>query len=299
MKKELVALMCVALLSGCTSTDSTQTSDQNVQTPERDVSALAEVNYEAGTVTLPLERYFMNRVESGTEYNANILKVALCTSEKGFPAYWRSYGEPALQEWERYGRWNLKNAEQYGYMPVPSPEFEKGMEENNVWGQKNQSVLSSAEYTEARDECAEADPQSPINALTLEDGAPQEVLDMRNRSYELMLGTSEAKQVFDEWEQCLTENGVKLNPEVSPFAVEGVSYDSVDEASIKAAIKDVTCKQKTDFMQRLANIEASFQQPVAKKYEAELVSMRSDIDERMANVYEYLKQNSSAGEELK
>lgn len=47
------------------------------------------------------------------------------------------------------------------------------------------------------------------------------------------------------------------------------------------AVTVVDCKKSLDFTQRIANVEASLQQPLVEKYSREMQEHRSAIDEMM------------------
>lgn len=295
MKRTTAALLAIFFLAGCSES---QPGVNDVEDVERDTSYTAEVDADTGTVILPLDRYLMTRHERGLEHAAGVLMTELCVVDKGYPGIWTHPGEPNSEEWYSYGRWNLENAQKYGYSPVPT-EVEEYQLSSNQWAKEYSDEINTPEYDKAVDECAQSEDHRSINALDLELELPA---DLRTgqvaASYNLMLETPEADAVFSEWESCLTEAGLERDLAVSPFAIKGVSFDEPDENSIKAAVADVACKEKTNFIQRLADIEASFQGPVVKKYEAELVAHRDKLDEIMANVYDYLDTNTAKGEAL-
>ena len=58
------------------------------------------------------------------------------------------------------------------------------------------------------------------------------------------------------------------------------------------AIIDVDCKTEVDYIQRLANIQAQYEQPIVDKYANELETVRREYDELLALAQAYTGTNA-------
>lgn len=257
VKKFFVGLVIVGLIASCSSQQNAPSDDAEVSNA-RDKSFKAEVNESTSQVQLPIDEFLFTDDELRESDSAVLLELSLCMNSEGRPASWSPAETGIEREWYKYGRWNKDYATKLGYMDISSVE---GSSPELISEQKFlkefAEEVNSTEYDKAQTKCSSTNTEVRSVMRTMNE-LPQEVVQMRGESYFLMMETDDAQQVFAEWEECLKVSGLERDESVSPFAIKGVSHDVADEDSIKAALADVKCKEEVQFIQRLADIEASF-----------------------------------------
>lgn len=75
---------------------------------------------------------------------------------------------------------------------------------------------------------------------------------------------------------------------------EGVDTRVLDEGRVRPedvalAVADVTCKQQTDYIQRLTNVVAAAQAPWIQKYKTQYEEQRAAIDKQLVLARQVLK----------
>lgn len=306
MKRILGSVLAIALLASCGVTESTPSAETHLLDGEsdnpndykRDMTATAILDDDTGEIVLPLEQFFMSRDEQSIVNGAIILSMASCIHDAGYPALWVPFGERERKESQRYGRWVLEYAEKYGYSDIPDPVSQEIRAHEIAFAEYYFEETNIPEYDKVVDECGDNGEDTEIIASAFEDAAPPEVLEMRELSYNLMKETPEGQAAENEWRQCVEEGGLVVEEVDNEYAIKDVSYIDADEDSIRAAIIDVRCKEKTNLVKRLSDIEASFQAPVLKKYEAELVEMRSSVEESIAAVDVFMNNHKKEAQTL-
>ncbi|WP_029069047.1 hypothetical protein [Jonesia quinghaiensis] len=297
MKKFFVGLVILGLMTSCSSKQSAPSDDVEVS-DVRDKSFKAEVNESTSQVQLPIDDFLFTDDELRESDSAVLLELSLCMNSEGYPASWSPAETGIEREWYRYGRWNKDYAAKLGYTDISSVEGSSpALISEQKFLKEFAEVVNSAEYDKAQTKCSSTNSEVRSVMRTMKE-LSEELVQMREQSYFLMMETDDAQQILAEWEECLKVSGLERDESVSPFAIKGVSHDVADEDSIKAALADVKCKEEVHFIQRLADIEASFQGPLVQKYQSELVAAQEEIDETITSNREYLKLNAAKGEAL-
>jgi hypothetical protein len=225
----------------------------------------AKVDPASGSVVLPFDEYWPTPEDTGRLAYALNLTLSACMRKHGitYPAV-RPPASAALTSWGAYGVWRMDDARRYGYDP-PVPD-RKSLQEPQLQGREAQQEEQCLQTPEAK-------------ALRLSTYYRPEVM----QQYSFMrlppvTSTPAGKQVLDEWRSCLTQAQVPVPPAVPDGApVVWVSPDldkATPEQRIKDAVADVTCKQKVDLVQRIADLEAAAQQAVVKDHQDELAAFR-------------------------
>ncbi len=270
---------------------------ENSPTVSRDSTYKAVVREGAGEISFPTDQYESSAQGYLLETSAMYLDLALCLHEKGMPSYWAQRENIGPEENRRYGRWIMSNAESHAYVLVPDKELERAFQWEALFNAEHEDVLSSEQYEKAESECLDTPSPDLMDALG-GPPLPDEISKIGNQTYDLMLASDDAAAVFADWEVCLNEAGLERVGDDDPYGIVGVDYSVASEQSIKVAVTDVACKQETDFVQRLADIEASFQGPVVKKYEAELAELHAFDEKVTENRKAFLNANAAKGEAL-
>lgn len=282
VKKSLAMIALILLTTACTAQ-----GEPSVDGSEAAKRFVAEVDQETHQVRLPLDQYRASDQEMTINEAALYLNVDLCMGEQGYPVKWMAPEDRyELAEWRRYGRWDMDLAVKFGH----HVEGSKAVAELMEWEVKNSEALSSGEAQKASEGCVKAREGIPYIS-TITDALPAEIQTLSHTSYDHMMASEEAKEVFGDWHACLAQHGLKAGEGDYAFFVNGVSFESVSEEDIQTAVQDVKCREETDFVARLAAIEAAFQAPVIAKYENELVQLRKDIEQAVAESETYIKDN--------
>ncbi len=298
-RRQLLIGMCVltlaACLGGCMSRGDTPATVTTSSDRARNARYVAEVSEGTGKIIFPVDRYEMTQEEQLLEKSAQYLDLALCMHKQGMPAYWSPEATVMRDENTRYGRWVMKNAEEFAYTRIPNKVLDDAFIVDDLFRKKFHDVIDSKEYTDAQEHCLNNPAEDLIMAESLT--FPNEVSRIGQESYDLMLSSEEAHQVFADWERCLNDEGLSRDPD-DPYSILGVDYSRVDENTIRIAVQDVRCKQTTNFVQRLADIEASFQGPVVERYESELAAYSESIEKIVDNRKKFLADHAHEAAEL-
>lgn len=289
----------VSFVTGCSYAGDVEQKEtaENAQTIPRDSSYVAVVREDTGEILFPTDHNVSSTQGYLVETSAMYLDLALCLHEKGMPSYWAQREHAGPEENRRYGRWIMSNAESHAYVLVPDKELERTLQWEALFNAEHEDVLSSEQYEKAESECLDTPSPDLMDALG-GPPRPDEISKIGNQTYDLMLASDDAAAVFADWEVCLNEAGLERVGDDDPYGIVGVDYSVASEQSIKVAVTDVACKQETDFVQRLADIEASFQGPVVKKYEAELAELLAFDEKVTENRKAFLNANAAKGESL-
>ena len=283
-RASLLVLILLAGLTGC-ATGSSGENDTK-EGVKYDWSYKAEVNYETGEIVLPVEKYYLSSDDQGDVFGARSHFITQCMKAKGIDTPW-AIPIPSDREDRRFGYWLLRNAETFGFTFPRSPEDVAALEANAKWAEShaNDQAWQDA-YSEAQTECGKESQAEELDLANIPapPGFDLGVLD-------LALESAEAKAVFADWEKCLNDNGLERDLDSSLFDIKGVSYETADEQSIKAAVINAQCKADTDYTQRIADIMAAAQGPFVKKHEAELQEYYDAQLVLLAKAQEYLAKN--------
>lgn len=239
-----------------------------------DTSATAEVNPDAMTIILPLDRYLLSEAEIAELLSARSLAINLCASEEGFVSEWRPV-EPVAFGDRRFGVWVRESVERWGYgLPQPAEE---------PWA--NNSILEAMDVYE---ECNNSEDAQRFQFEAVQPGFDYgaEVAGLSDAALE----SDAAAVVFDEWGECIEAQGLERE-ESAPWGVAGTNID-VTEENIRIALIDVGCKDSTNYIQRIANIRASYEQPIVDKYLNELTDMRAEYDAMISDAEQYVLENA-------
>lgn len=269
------ALTSSLAISGCSSSPPAPDPLNAHREWSRDLSATADVDPIAGTITLPLDQYKLTLEETATLVSARSLAINLCARERGVNGDWQRIPPNNAGE-RRYGVWVKDLVEQFGYDLPPS----------NVTVSNNSEPDANPIY----EACSAEDPdiqQFDFDAIS---PAFDTVGELSGLS-EAALASEDAELVFTDWEACLKENGLERDTSLSPFAVAGAGLEPTS-SNISIALTDIDCKANVDYIQRLANIQASFEKPIVDEYSDELVAARSEYDAMVELANQYLSANS-------
>lgn len=273
--------LSVLLLAACGSEAPTEGDDTSV--PIADTAFTATIDKDRGRIELPVDKYRVTDEEQEIFSEAGKIYMLMCLQKDGYVDEYRE-SIPEIEEDRRYGRWSEELAQQFGYTLAATPAKQAVLDSMGTNKGSSEIPIEAFEKCGAEEDYLRFFPdESTINTVTNE-------VD----TWELMVSSQQFTQVLDEWKQCLKENGLDVQEDGDTELPDpvGADYENATESSIKVALIDVKCKESTDFVQRLANIEASYQGPVVKKYENELVAYRDLVSATIVEAKEFIAEHA-------
>ncbi|MCE1177586.1 hypothetical protein ACQP1U_09700 [Actinomycetota bacterium] len=185
-----------------------------------------------------------------------------CMAEAGQDYPLVDYRQQIERPDRRYGVWRLEDAQAFGYALPPDDPTRKRLKELNAGG-------GTPEWDAAFKTCIE----SPERAkYSLRAGkAPRAGID----SYQTALASPEGKAIWAAWSTCMKEAGFQ-SPREGEW-IDPAWADADTETEIRTAVADVKCKDQHDTVQKFADLEASYQQPVIDSDAAGFAAYRQEI----------------------
>jgi hypothetical protein len=252
-------------------------------TPVDPAVVRAEVNPDSGSISLPLDRFMLTEPEQYEIFAAQGLAFDSCVAEAGVPVEPRGSSTVGATASRRYGVWFRPEAERYGYglpdslMPDAGAAVEADAE-----------APTDAEMA-VYEQCNGSDDVQRFESTRIRAGFDyaEETTGLTDRA----LSSDDAQDVFSEWKSCLAESGLTVDETRSPWAIAGTSLEPT-ESNIRAALMDIACKERTDYIQRLADIEAAMQAPIVEEHLAELQDMRAEYDDMLDDARQYVAEHA-------
>lgn len=212
---------------------------------------------------MPLDAYDATEMEILTALYAQDLEIRDCMAEAGLDFPVSDRRKIPAEPYRVFGIWSEQEAARYGYEWPDPPSEDRDSQTSDAPDEPE------AWYT-THDACIS--PQ--VKALSI----PQPTVAERT-AYDTGVDGADSPAVLavkKEWGACLSKNGV--TPPTDSWVPDGAQ--NVDKATeIKVALIDVRCKEETDLVQRLADIDAAAQSKVIEKKQAALVAQRQKITE--------------------
>lgn len=241
------------------------------------VPLTATINEDTGDISLPIDAYWPSQRESEELSSAQRVQMTLCKRSKGAPSIdpvRRTIPDAPARP---FGVWRMQDARHFGYL-VPTSKAKRDALKANAEGS---TTLSPAEVA-AAEQCVHEDPILRVLNQQPEDGPWSTALSAADSAAR----SSKAwNAVVEDWASCLEEAGVPVDREsLMPRSVDTQALDDgrVRRQDVALAVADVTCKQKTDYIERLTNIVSAAQAPWIEKYRTQYQEQRAVIDKQLA-----------------
>ncbi|MEA5453518.1 hypothetical protein SPF06_02165 [Sinomonas sp. JGH33] len=234
------------------------------------IATTVNLDPDAEQIDFPLDKFMLTIPEMEKIEQANSAKMQQCLAFQGQKIDLSPYNRHRTFAGERpYGAWSLKSAQERGY----------DMPEGFTDGKDLDLSTQGEKFNEAWDVC--------LATSLVSKGAHSDRTAERLFQQAAMLApqSEEFTKVVGAWKDCLKGKGISLkdgdswNPDLS-------TTNGDQEKIIRIAVGDVECKQTVSLVQRLANIEASYQTALIKQNESQLRAERQAIDTMLARADE-------------
>ncbi|RMI06911.1 hypothetical protein [Cellulomonas triticagri] len=245
----------------------------------------AEVDPDVGSISLPLDRFMLTEPEQYEIFAAQGIAFDSCVAAAGVPVEPRGTSTSDSTSSRRYGVWFRPEAERYGYGLPDSLALD-----SDAAGESGSPVADPTEEELAvYERCNATEDAQRFESTRIRAGFDyaEETTGLSDKA----LGSDEAQEVFSAWKSCLAQGGLSVDDSRSPWAIAGTSLEPT-EANIRAALVDVDCKEQTNYVQRLADIEAALQAPIVEDHLAELREMRAEYDEMLDDARQYVAEHA-------
>ncbi|WP_431835566.1 hypothetical protein [Cellulomonas sp. Y8] len=217
----------------------------------------AEVDRSTGTIALPLDDWIWSPAQEATSATAVELSVSLCMAQAGMADEFVFQGPyPVASRLASYGVWRDEDVRASGYEGVSGAVDYPG---TGLRGDDPRIATQRGCYGDAFDLYG-------VDPAEFEDSAPQ--------GYESPTSVPQGLAVWEEWRQCLVDEGVAPPADAGSMVPEGVTSAPMAE-QVRVGLIDVGCKDRTDFVQRLGDVEAAEQQAYIERGRAYLSELRA------------------------
>ncbi len=257
------AVSAALLLAGCS---------QSALAPDEFADARAVLDRTAQRIELPLDRYLMSDSEMRIVEHANAILIDECMEDAGFdyPAADGDWAAIAPTSERPYGLWSVESASQYGYDLPADPALE---------AISASGAYMTPDWSSELNACYGSTEQLPllVSGIVDADASRITAASSRGESEAYLAATADPqwKAAREEWWDCLRDEG--LVPQTGD-ADWGPPVPAEREEQIRVAIIDASCKEETDLVQRLGDVEARFQAAFIASEEAALREQRDEVD---------------------
>lgn len=260
--------------------------------PVLDYSYKAVIDRASGTVRLPLDVAlgFPGTTDHFSESSPEESKyMVACLTKAGYPHTYEPERDSLDTEWYYFGPWVESNVERWGYAGPPHPSGDADTTFSVV--QPRPGVREKEGYLDAVDDCVAAVTVTGNTVWSIYTKLPEPVKNADSDAIDFATSSDTYREVIGEWRECIEGNGLEMVKEYTGSGwIEGIELDVLDEKNIRAAMVDVQCKDKVNYMQRILDVAAAYQGPIVEKYEAEIIDAAQQIADRRSEVKNiYLK----------
>lgn len=273
----LVMVSAVLLLSGCA-------ADEVVADP----AARGLLDEQNGQILMPLSEYDL----TDSEQNLSLMNRALfiyidqCMTKFGFsyPAGQIDSDAEQVIDDRPYGLWWEPGVRKYG--------FGRPVNEADVASDAARTAGGDS-WIEAEAACAaEASSDPELSKIT----PTNEVLNgtivgtIRTDAYRLASADPGWQAARERWWSCLRKEGLEPKTGATDWGTK-ISSGADSEEGFRAALVQAKCNNETRLTQTLADLEASYQQPMIEKNQAALNEWKQDKQTRLEAARDYIARN--------
>lgn len=261
----------------------------------------AVVNPQAGTVTLPADRFSISVQEAMHLDHAASVLVAVCAQEQGIPFYAVGVGNEEAPEYgmfNEFGPWTEELANKFGYFgPATKADLiangvipgDTGLPSTKL---PNES-LTDTDTDKLKKVCKNPPHREELISLSEYRDYPKPLSDMQlNNLLPQLKKESGFVDAVADLKQCYRESNIETIPASEDnelgLEVKGADSSVIDSQQVDLAVRDAKCKEKVDFIQRIADVVAKLQAPIIKENIDELVAYRKRVDKALKDADDYI-----------
>lgn len=263
---------------------------------ERDESVHAVFDAEQDIVKMPLDDY--PPYYEGTHYEYTAFQIAMkqCFAEHG-----QSYtiqapyseGAPRGEMGRKYGPWNVEYAQKYGFQkrdpnnaaaPISFSSPESLSPEEQLRTECLDKARETLDAAVPEGKRLENDVQSTYSRISTEAGSA-------------VYGSKLHRELEEKWKQCVSDRGLtpikagsvaEESPLNEQLSKNGGFNKPASEEEIRIATIQAECNQQVGMSQQLYDLEAQYQMPLIRKYQAQLEQDRKAERERDEKFKQYV-----------
>lgn len=245
-----------------------------------------------GTITLPLDRYFLTETEQAEVRHASALAMHECAADRGYAisdlasrSFLTPWTEPNPIGDRRFGVWWMPSAETFGYGTSGVP--------SNTYGVSDETGgrARTGEQRDILDECG----QTP----TVQQFWPDTELSEHTPDFVgLALESSAGRAALDDWDACLVTHGLYRREQGGRWDVtdgerrsNGTPAEYGDNLGPASAVVDARCKADVDLVDRLTQMVADRQAPFIAAHRSELTAIRVALDNSLDRARDYVDEH--------
>lgn len=250
-----------------------------VSVPE--ITSRATLNWQEATIGLPIDAFAMSPSQTNTVQAAQQIVFARCILGSGpIPdSTIRSAGATlgtvvAPNRWV-YGYWDMGFISAHG---TGSPWGSYSVGQGLTFSDEQ---LKACVYSEEYMSLDIIDGHTVTASVSEGHDAGGLLMDISMSAYGQTLDDSRFKELAQTRADCVTARGYAIDPDSSYQGV-GIQDGWGVEQTLKAALVEAQCGDGMDFTQQAADINATYQQALIDRHEAELVAIQRLVEDRVA-----------------
>lgn len=257
-----------AALTGCS-------SESNYDAVELQTN-IATLDPATESIQFPTTPYAFSLAEARTVNYATDLLIRECVRGEGLDVDVidrRELGDEGGAD-ASMGLWSMDRASKWGYSePPPTPLMQELLDMNA--GFDDGKIQGAWTFCMTK-----IDGQDRFDVASVT-GENDLTTRGRSESWDEARTQPEWDEALGEWQACIEKAGLKAAPDAVGQVVDATQMSQ--EQQIRAAVADVTCKEDTDLIQRLADIRASYEQEFVTQNQAALDEQRKTLDAMIAD----------------
>ena len=266
---------------------------------ERDESVHAIFDAEQDIVKMPLDDYLY--YEGGTHYEYTALQIAMkqCFAEHGqnytIPAP-DSESAPRGEMGRKYGPWNVEYAQKYGFQKRDPNNAAAPISFSSPESLSPEEQLRTECHDKARETLEAAVPEGKRPENDVQSTYSRISTDATNAVY----GSKLHRELEEKWKQCVSDRGLTPRSagsvaEETPLAEQLSKNNGFNEPASEEEIRIATiqaeCNQQVGMSKQLYDLEAQYQMPLIRKYQAQLEQERKAERERDEKFKQYVMEH--------
>ena len=265
---------------------------------ERDESVHAIFDAEQDIVKMPLDDYLYYELGTHYEYTAHQIAMKQCYAEHGqnytdpdqAP---QSESAPRGDNGRKYGPWNVEYAQKYGFQKRDPNNAAAPISYNSGESMSPEDKLRTECYPKARETLEAAVPEGKRPENEGQSTSSRISTEAGNAVY----GSTLHRELEEKWKQCVSDRGLTPRSagsvaEETPLAEQLSKNDGFNkpasEEEIRIATIQAECNQQVGMSKQLYDLEAQYQMPLIRKYQAQLEQERKAERERDEKFKQYV-----------